>query len=158
MGLTLTACGLERQPQEVQDRDPQRVETAPPERIVQEAPGEPMTTAEKIGSGDSGNLLAGILQGERLDLPFARNGGVFRILNDCLVVTVGGEDYTPILSSVARRTPGGFSLNAGSFELNQEYVLDGGPVSSSQQGVVVPDAVRKRCKTSYYGVGGIGTD
>jgi hypothetical protein len=117
-----------------------------------------MTTAEKTGIGSGGDLLAGILQGERLDLPFARNGGVFRVLNDCLVVTVGGEDYTPILSSVAKRTLAGFSLNAGSFELNREYVLEGGPVSSSQQGVVVPDAVRKRCKTSYYGVGSIHFD
>jgi hypothetical protein len=88
------------------------VEATPTEPIVQETPAEPMTTAEKTGTGSSGGLLAGILQGERLDLPFARNRGVFSIVNDCLVVTVGGEEYTPILSSAAKRTLAGFSLNA----------------------------------------------
>ena len=117
-----------------------------------------MTTGQETRTGSSGDLLAGILQGERLDLPFARNHGVFSILNDCLVVTVGGEDYAPVLPSAARRTPAGFSLDAGLFELNREYVLEGGPVSSSQQGVVVPDAVKRRCKTSYYGVGSISLD
>jgi hypothetical protein len=158
VGLTLTACGSERQPQNVQDRDPQRVEATPTEPIVQETPGEPMTAAEKTGTGSSGKLLAGILQGERLELPFARNRGVFSIRDDCLIVTVAGEDYTPVLSSAAKRTRAGFSLNAGSFELNREYVLEGGPVSSSQPGVVVPDAVRKRCKTAYYGIGDMSLD
>jgi hypothetical protein len=134
------------------------VEATPTEPIMQETPAEPMTTAQKTGAGSGGDLLAGILQGERLELPFARNRGVFSIRGECLVVTVGGEEYTPVLSSVAKRTPAGFRLNAGSFDLNREYVLEGGPVSSSQQGVVVPDAVRKRCKTSYYGVGGISLD
>jgi hypothetical protein len=117
-----------------------------------------MKSAQKTETDSSGDLLAGILQGERLELPFARNRGVFSILNDCLVVTVGGQDYTPVFSSVAKRTPTGFRLNAGLFELNREYVLEGGPVSSSQQGVVVPDALKRRCKTSYYGVGGISLD
>jgi hypothetical protein len=158
VGLTLTACGPERQPQNEQERHPQLEEATPTEPIVKETPSEPMTAAEKTGTGSSGDLLAGILQGERLELPFARNRGAFSILNNCLVVTVSGEDYTPILSSVARRTPAGFSLSAGSFELNREYILEGGPVSSSQQGVVVPDAVKKGCKTSYYGIGGIESE
>jgi hypothetical protein len=134
------------------------VEVTPTEPIVPETPAEPKTTVEKSGAGSSSGLLACILQGERLELPFARNRGAFSIRDDCLVVTVGGEEYTPILSSAAKRTLAGFSLNAGSFELNREYVLDGGPVSTTQQGVSVPDAVRKRCRTSYYGVGGISSD
>lgn len=158
VGLTLTACVPERQPGNVQERDRQAAKTAPDEPIVQSTVSKPAKTTEGIPAGAADGLLAGILQGERLDLPFPLNRGVFSVRDGCLSVTVSGAAYTPIVYSWPRRTPTGFRINERSFDLGREYVLGGGPVTPSHPNILVLDAVRERCETSYYAVADISSD
>jgi hypothetical protein len=158
LGLTLTACTPEPQSHNVQERNPQAVGAIPRERTVQGTSVEPVKRAEEMPITSDGDLLVGILEGENLDLPFPLNRGVFSVRNGCLLVTVSGKAYTPILYSWPKRTPTGFRINERSFDLGREYMLGGGPVTRSHPNIVVPDAVRQRCETSYYAVADISLD
>jgi hypothetical protein len=160
--LALAVAGCVDQRPDNSNAAGQEQSSAEQEQTVPEGPlnaivpgPSPDAGENPAAAGKEPAMLSGIFSPNSVTLPMALNRGVFRRNGDCLEVVVGGQAFTPILFAVPRNTGSGFAASSKVYEYGRRYILEGGPMLASDEGVEVSEQVRKSCVREYYAVGGI---